>query len=102
MGAVAGGAIGNAVGRGAGMQRDPLRWAEFMAFQTTRVTELFDRGQQLPARLGKQSWRVGQELRLTVAGGRRILSRINAVNGDVYRHRPTLNWRDWLMLLLRR
>ena len=87
---------------GAGMQRDPLRWAEFMTFQTTRVADLFNQGQALPARLGKQSWRIGQELRLTVAGGRRILSRINAVNGDVYRHRPTLNWRDWLMLLLRR
>ena len=87
---------------GAGMARDPLRWAEFMAFQTSRIAGLFDQGQALPARLGTQSWRIGEELRLTVAGGRRILSKIDAVGGNVYQYRPKLNWRDWLLLLLRR
>ena len=85
---------------GTGMRRDPLRWAEFMAFQTARVRTLFDAGATLPALLGRQSWRIGQELRLTVAGGRQILARIDAVQGDVYGHRPTLGWRDWLYLLV--
>lgn len=84
---------------GAVMRREPLRWAEFMAFQTARVRDLFDTGAALPTLLGRQSWRIGQELRLTVAGGRRILGRIDAVDGDIYNHRPSLSWRDWLPLL---
>jgi squalene synthase HpnC len=87
---------------GTAVTRDPVRWAEFMAFQTQRVTALFDQGQALPARLGRHSWRIGQELRLTVAGGRRILQKIHAVKGDVYSHRPKLNSLDWLRILLRR
>lgn len=76
------------------------RWTEFMAFQTARVRTLFDQGRPLPVVLGCQSWRIGQELRLTVAGGRRILQKIDRVHGDVYQNRPTLNWRDWLRLLV--
>ena len=84
---------------GAGMRRDARRWREFMRFQTSRVRTLFNLGATLPSELGRQSWRIGQELRLTVAGGRRILDRIDAVNGDVYRQRPTLGWFDWLAML---
>lgn len=87
---------------GNGMQRDPVHWAAFIRFQTDRVRRLFEAGAALPGRLGKQSWRIGQELRLTVAGGRRILDKIDAVAGNVYAHRPTLNWRDWLQLLIRK
>lgn len=87
---------------GDGMQRDAVHWAAFMHFQTDRVRSLFEVGAELPGRLGKQSWRIGQELRLTVAGGRRILDKIDAVAGNVYEHRPTLNWRDWLQLLIRK
>lgn len=87
---------------GNAQRQDPAAWARFMRFQTERVADLFDRGAALPARLSKNSWRIGQELRLTVAGGRRILHKIDAVAGDVYRHRPTLGWRDWLQLLIRR
>jgi squalene synthase HpnC len=87
---------------GNAVTRDALRWAEFMAFQTQRVTALFDQGQALPARLSRHSWRIGQELRLTVAGGRRILQKIDAVAGDVYSHRPKLKGLDWLRILLRR
>ena len=50
--------------------------------------------------LGCQSWRIGQELRLTIAGGRRILQKINAVRGNVFNHRPTLSWHDWLRLII--
>lgn len=86
---------------GACVRNHPARWAEFMTFQTTRVRALFDAGRALPVVLGCQSWRIGQELRLTVAGGRRILHKIDAVQGNVFDRRPTLNWRDWLRLLLR-
>lgn len=85
---------------GQAQQQDPTTWSRFMRFQTQRVEALFDEGAALPARLGQQSWRIGQELRLTVSGGRRILAKINAVKGDVYSQRPTLGWRDWLALLI--
>lgn len=81
------------------LQRHPHRWAEFMKFQTSRVQALFEAGRGLPRVLGCQSWRIGQELRLTVAGGRRILQKIDAVRGNVFDHRPTLRWHDWLRLL---
>ena len=87
---------------GLAQQQDPAKWSRFMHFQTQRVEGLFNAGAALPARLGQRSWRIGQELRLTVAGGRRILAKINVVDGDVYRQRPTLGWRDWLALLIQR
>ena len=85
---------------GACLSKSPARWAEFMAFQTKLVHTLFDAGRALPVVLGCQSWRIGQELRLTVAGGRRILHKIDAIGGDVFNQRPTLRWYDWLRLLL--
>ena len=84
---------------GDAVRKNPLRWAEFMTFQTLRVRSLYDAGQALPLVLNGQSWRIGQELRLTVAGGRRILQKIDAVRGNVFDHRPTLRWHDWLRLL---
>ncbi len=87
---------------GAAQRDDPARWAHFMHFQTARVSDLYDQGQPLPARLGRQSWRIGQELRLTIAGGRRILSKINATGGDIFTQRPQLDWRDWLQVLISR
>jgi squalene synthase HpnC len=85
---------------GACMHNNPDRWAEFMTFQTARVRSLFDHGRGLPVVLGCQSWRIGQELRLTVGGGRRILDKIDAVRGNIFDRRPTLRGIDWLRLLL--
>ena len=34
-------------------------------------------------------------------GGRRILERIDAVDGDVFRRRPTLTRRDWALVAWR-
>lgn len=85
---------------GDAVSKSPERWAAFMTFQTSRVRALFDAGRGLPVVLGCQSWRIGQELRLTVAGGRCILQKIDAVRGDVYRHRPLMRWFDWLPLLV--
>lgn len=39
--------------------------------------------------------RIGLEIRATVAGGLRILERIEAVDYDVFAHRPTLRAWDW-------
>ena len=49
-------------------------------------------GDSLPGRLGL-------EIRATLAGGRAILDRIDAVSGDVFRHRPTLTTMDWIRIL---
>ena len=82
------------------VHKNPEHWAAFMAFQTQRVMVLFDTGRTLPEVLGGQSWRIGQELRLTMAGGRRILQKIDAERGNVFDHRPTLRWHDWLRLVV--
>jgi squalene synthase HpnC len=73
-------------------------WQKMMSFQCARARALLMSGAPLTARLGG---RFGAELRLIVAGGARILDKIDAVKGDVFRHRPALNKFDWLMLLPR-
>ena len=39
--------------------------------------------------------RIGLEIRAIVAGGLAILDKIEAVEGDVFRHRPVLRRLDW-------
>ncbi|MCX8005545.1 MAG: squalene synthase HpnC [Burkholderiaceae bacterium] len=73
-------------------------WAALMAAQTARARTLLLAGMPLPRALGG---RIGLELRLTIEGGLRIAERIDAVGGDVFRRRPTLTARDWMLLLLR-
>jgi squalene synthase HpnC len=71
------------------------RWSALMSFETKRARELLCTGAPLAAALGG---RVGLELRLVVQGGLRILERIDAVGGDVFRSRPTLSARDWTLM----
>lgn len=72
-----------------------LRWRELMQFQVERARELMLSGaplaRELPGRLG---W----ELRLIILGGLRVLEKIEAVHGDIFRHRPTLGIGDWCVL----
>ncbi|MDW8429514.1 MAG: squalene/phytoene synthase family protein [Sutterellaceae bacterium] len=81
----------------AGARIDPA-WVALMVAQTARARTLLLSGMPLLQALGG---RIGLELRLTIDGGLRIAERIDAVGGDVFRHRPTLRRRDWLLLLLR-
>jgi phytoene/squalene synthetase len=74
------------------------KWSRLMAFETARTRELFDAGRTLPRRL---PLRAGIELRAVIAGGMRILERIERVDGDVFNRRPTLTKRDWALLALR-
>jgi squalene synthase HpnC len=71
------------------------RWRSLMTFEVQRTRDLLQRGAPLARALGG---RVGLELRLVVQGGLRILERIDAVNGDVFSHRPTLSARDWTLM----
>ena len=74
------------------------RWRRLMAFETTRTRALFERGRPLAARM---PWRLGLELRAVIAGGTRVLERIDAVDGDVFTRRPVLGRRDWALLAWR-
>lgn len=73
-------------------------WRSLMTFEIARARELMLSGaplaRQLPGRFG---W----ELRLIVLGGLRILEKIEAVDGDVFRRRPTLTLPDWIRLCWR-
>ena len=75
--------------------RDSDAWRRLMAFQVQRARQRMLRGAPLARAL---PGRIGWELRLIVAGGLRILERIEAVRYDVFRHRPTLGRLDWPLL----
>src|SRR5512139_1010222 len=74
------------------------RWRALMAFEVARARALLQGGAPLATALGG---RIGLELRLVVQGGLRILERIDATGGDVFRRRPELSARDWTLMGLR-
>jgi phytoene/squalene synthetase len=66
-----------------------------MRFEVERARRLLHSGAPLTRAL---PGRMGFELRLVVQGGLRILERIDWCEGDVFRHRPRLVARDWLLM----
>jgi squalene synthase HpnC len=74
------------------------RWCALMAFECERARALLGSGAPLGERL---AGRLGLEIRATIEGGARILDRIDAVRGDVFRHRPTLGAYDAIAILVR-
>ena len=77
-------------------RRADQRWRDLMAFECERSRELLVRGMPLAKAL---PGRLGIEIRATIAGGARILDKIDAVHGDVFRHRPKLTRLDWVRIL---
>jgi squalene synthase HpnC len=73
-------------------------WSRLMAFECLRSRELLLSGAPLGGALGG---RVGLEIRATVQGGAAILDKIDAVSGDVFRHRPALRSWDWVKIVAR-
>ena len=71
-------------------------WQHFMTFQIDRTRELLYSGKPLGRIL---KGRIGLEMRMIIAGGDRILTKIAAVDGDVFRRRPVLKKPDWVLLL---
>ncbi len=71
------------------------RWQPFLQFQIERCRELLRTGMPLGRTL---KGRTGFEIRMTIAGGARILDKLAAVNGDMFNHRPTLRPFDWLYI----
>ena len=67
-------------------------WRALIAFEVQRTRAMLESGRMLAQAL---PLRLKLELRMVVAGGLRILRSIDAVDGDVFRHRPVLSRRDW-------
>jgi squalene synthase HpnC len=72
------------------------RWERLMAFECERARSMLNEGAPLGRML---PGRLGIEIRATVKGGLAILDRIDAVKGDVFRHRPVLRKGDWLRIV---
>ena len=72
-------------------------WKALMAFQIERSRALMLSGAPLTRML---PGRLGWEIRLTVAGGLRILEKIEAADYDVFFHRPALTLSDWCRMVL--
>ena len=75
--------------------RSDDRWRALLAFETARARALLVSGRPLTRAL---PWRLGLELSAVIAGGVRILDRIDGVRGDVFAHRPQLAARDWCVV----
>jgi squalene synthase HpnC len=73
-------------------------WKALMQEQVTACRALLHFGQPLGKRL---PGRIGLELRLIVQGGLRILEKLEHIEFDVFRHRPTLGAYDWALMLTR-
>lgn len=74
------------------------KWAALLRFQVERARAMMLDGAPLVHRLpGRMGW----EIRLTVQGGLRILERIDAAYGNVFRQRPVLRAADWLLMASR-
>jgi phytoene synthase len=69
-----------------------------MAFQIERARAMLRDGAPLAMRL---RGRIGLELRMIVAGGMRILDKLEDSEADVFRSRPVLNTYDWPRMLWR-
>ncbi len=74
------------------------KWQQFMHFNCQRASNLMQTGKPLGRTL---KGRIGFELRMMIAGGERIIAKINAVNGDVFKRRPTLHLGDWLIIFFK-
>jgi len=73
-------------------------WRRLMRFEIDRARNLMLEGAPLGRAL---PGRIGLELRLIVAGGLRILEKLDRCGGDVFRRRPLLRAWDWPLLLWR-
>ncbi len=73
-------------------------WRDFMTFQVGRARHMLLDGAPLGRVL---EGRIGLEMRMIIAGGERILRKIETVGYDVFRHRPVLRSHDWVLMFAR-
>lgn len=73
-------------------------WQMFMKAQIERARRMLQAGAPLGRAL---PGRIGFEMRLIILGGSRILEKLHAAQGDMFRQRPRLTWRDGADMLWR-
>ncbi|MCX7192266.1 MAG: squalene synthase HpnC [Proteobacteria bacterium] len=71
-------------------------WRSLMQFQVNRTRNLMLQGAPLGSIL---TGRIGLEMRMIIAGGLRILDKLEAADYDMFRHRPVLRPLDWVIML---
>jgi len=71
-------------------------WRALMQFQVQRARDMMNSGAPLGSIL---TGRIGLEMRLIIAGGNRILAKLERNNFDMFRHRPVLRPFDWVIML---
>ncbi|KAF0205415.1 MAG: squalene [Gallionellaceae bacterium] len=72
-------------------------WQALMQFQIQRARDMMHSGKPLGTIL---TGRIGLEMRLIIAGGLRILAKLDGVRYDMFRQRPVLRPFDWVIMLL--
>ena len=73
-------------------------WRALMKFEVDRARNLMLQGAPLGSIL---SGRIGLEMRMIIAGGLRILDKLEAADYDMFRHRPVLRPFDWVIMLIK-
>lgn len=71
-------------------------WHNLMKFQVDRARKMMLYGKPLGTIL---TGRIGLEMRLIIAGGLRILDKLENVKYDMFHHRPVLKPLDWVIML---
>lgn len=71
-------------------------WRALMKFQVDRARALMLSGMPLGSIL---TGRIGLEMRMIIAGGLRILDKLEAADYDMFRKRPVLGPFDWVIML---
>jgi squalene synthase HpnC len=76
--------------------RPSAAWRALMKFEVDRARALMLQGAPLGSILGG---RIGLEMRMIIAGGLRILDKLEAADYDVFHRRPVLRPFDWVIML---
>ncbi len=74
------------------------KWRALMKFQVDRARALMLSGKPLGSIL---TGRIGLEMRMIIAGGLRILGKLENAQYDMFRRRPVLKPYDWVIMLAR-
>ena len=74
------------------------KWRSLMKFQVNRARALMLSGKPLGSIL---TGRIGLEMRMIIAGGLRILDKLENAQYDMFRSRPVLKPFDWVIMLAR-
>ena len=75
--------------------RFDANWSRLLGFEVARTRAMLEGGRPLAAAL---PLRLRLELRMVVAGGLRILGKLDATGGNVFRRRPKLDAFDWIRM----